>query len=103
MESAPAVIPSRHDVVPGSPFIEKIFRQSLNTKIDYHLLISHKGDCSFFMANNDGAVTLRSQLDLRAQKDAVAKWGFDEGHVSILSGQDMLTIYDDILERTSND
>lgn len=101
VESAPAAIPSWYDVVPGSPYIERIFSQPLNIKIDYYLLFSHKGDCSLFMDNNDGAVTLRSQLDLRAQKDAIAKWGFDEGHVTILSSGDMLVIYRDILDRVS--
>ena len=100
VESAPAAIPSWHDVVPGSPFIEKIFSQPLSTKIDYYLLFSHKGDCSYFMDNNDGSVTLRSQLELRAQKDAIERWGFDEGHVSILSSEDLLEKYSDILERT---
>jgi hypothetical protein len=89
-------------LVPGSPFIEKIFSQPLKANIDYYLLFSHKGDCSFFMDNNDGAVTLRSQLDLRAQKDAKAKWGFDEGHVTILSSQDVLGIYNEILEKTGS-
>ena len=102
VESAPVAIPSWHDVVPDSAFIENIFNQPLFDKVDYYLLFSHKGDCSFFMDNNDGAVTLRSQLDLRAQKDAIAKWGFDEGHVTILSSQDMLTTYKDILHKTSN-
>lgn len=102
VESAPTAIPSWHDVAPGSPFIEKIFSQPLNAKIDYYLLFSHKGDCSFFMDNNDGVVTLRSQLDLRAQKDALAKWGFDEGHVTILSSQDVLAIYNDILKKTGD-
>jgi pimeloyl-ACP methyl ester carboxylesterase len=102
VESAPAAIPSWHDLVPGSPFIEKIFSQPLKANIDYYLLFSHKGDCSFFMDNNDGAVTLRSQLDLRAQKDAKAKWGFDEGHVTILSSQDVLGIYNEILEKTGS-
>jgi pimeloyl-ACP methyl ester carboxylesterase len=100
VESAPAAIPSWYDVVPGSPFIEKIFSQPLNTKIDYYLLFSHKGDCSYFMDNNDGSVTLRSQLDLRAQKDAIARWGFDEGHVTILFSEEVLELYNDILERT---
>ena len=82
--------------------IEAIFSQPLRGKIDYYLLFNHKGDCSFFMDNNDGAVTLRSQLDLRAQKDAISKWGFDEGHVTILSSQDVLGIYNDILEKTGS-
>jgi hypothetical protein len=84
-------------MVPGSPFIEHIFSRSLNDKVVYYLFFSYKGECSLFMDNNDGAVTLKSQLDLRAQEDAVAKWGFDEGHVAILSSPDALAKYEEIL------
>ena len=102
VESALVAIPCWHDVVPGSLFIEKIFEQPLNAKVDYYLFFSYKGDYSYFMDNNDGAVTLRSQLDLRAQKEAITKWGFDEGHVTILSSEDVLTVYNDIIIGTSN-
>jgi hypothetical protein len=34
---------------------------------------------------------------LRAQHDAVEKWGFDEGHVTILSSPEVLAKYDEIL------
>ena len=36
------------------------------------------------MANNDGSVELLSQLDVRAQEDAVLVRGLNEGHMSIL-------------------
>ena len=101
VEKAPVAIPSWHDVVPGSDFIESIFRQPLAPKLGYYLLFSFKGDCSMFMDNNDGAVTLRSQLDMRAQKDAVKKWGFDRGHVEILSSPELLEAYSAILENTA--
>jgi triacylglycerol esterase/lipase EstA (alpha/beta hydrolase family) len=101
VEKAPVAIPSWHDVVPGSAFIESIFSQPLSPKIDYYLLFSYKGDCSMFMDNNDGAVTLRSQLDVRAQKDAIEKWGFDYGHVEILSSPELLEKYSAILEATA--
>ncbi len=100
VESAPEAIPSWHDVVPGSPFIQSIFNQKLKNRLDYYLLFSHRGDDSMFMDNNDGTVTLRSQLDLRAQKDAVERWGFDEDHVSILSSPDVISIYNEILEKS---
>ena len=101
VEKAPVAIPSWHDVVPGSDYINWIFSQPLAPKIDYYLLFSFKGDCSMFMDNNDGAVTLRSQLDPRAQKDAVRKWGFDKGHVEILSSPELLEEYTAILEKTA--
>ena len=100
VEQAPAAIPSWHDMVPESPFIQSVFSEELKSRIPYYLMFSHKGDCSYFMDNNDGAVTIRSQLDLRAQKDAIKTWGFDEGHVTILSNQEVLTLYNGILERT---
>ncbi len=101
VESAPVAIPSWHDVVPNSPFIQDVFSVKLTPQIDYYLIFSYKGDCSLFMDNNDGSVTLRSQLDLRAQKDAIIKWGFDQGHVSILSSPDVLETYNEILENTA--
>ena len=36
------------------------------------------------MASNDGTVEVSSQLDIRAQDDAVAVRGLDEDHMSIL-------------------
>jgi len=102
VESAPAVIPSWHDVVPNSPFIQGVFSKSLKPQIDYYLIFSYKGDCSLFMDNNDGSVTLRAQLDLRAQKDALSKWGFDQGHVGILSSPEVLQTYEEILEITGS-
>ena len=54
------------------------------------------------MDNNDGSVTLRAQLDLRAQKDALSKWGFDQGHVDILSSPEALQTYEEILEKTGS-
>ena len=88
-------------MVPNSPFIERIFSRSLRGKVDYYLLFSFKGDCSLFMGNNDGSVTLASELDHHAQADAVQKWGFDEGHVAILSSPAVLKYYNEILEKTA--
>ena len=100
VESAPVAIPSWHDMVPDSPFIQEVFSRTLTPQIDYHLIFSHKGDCSVFMDNNDGSVTLRSQLDFRAQKDALSKWGFDNGHVDILSSPQLITEINAIIDRT---
>jgi len=100
VEQAPAAIPSWHDMVPDSPFIQSVFSKELRPDIPFYLMFSHKGDCSFFMDNNDGSVTIRSQLDMRAQEDAIAKWGFNNGHVDILSSPDVLKKYKEILDRT---
>lgn len=97
VEKAPAVIPSWRDVVPGSPYIEKMLDQSLRPKVPYYLFFSHKGNCSLFMDNNDGAVTLRSQLEPRVQADAVRIYGYDESHVGILSSPAVIEQFNGIL------
>ncbi|KPJ78566.1 MAG: hypothetical protein AMJ54_02795 [Deltaproteobacteria bacterium SG8_13] len=97
IESAPAAIPSWHDVVPDSPFIRGLFQRQLKPEIPYFLFFSYKGECSLFMDNNDGAVSLSGALDLRAQEDAVQVVGFDEAHVDILYSPLVLKKYKEIL------
>ena len=97
-EKAPTAIPSWHDVAPDSEFIRKIYSQSLLTDVPFHLFFSHKGNCSLFMENNDGTVELDSELDYRAQADAVRIYGFNEDHGSILSSQETIERYREVLK-----
>lgn len=97
-EKAPTAIPSWHDVAPDSEFIRKIYSQSLSPDAAFHLFFSHKGNCSVFMENNDGTVELDSELDYRAQADAVGIYGFNEDHGSILSSQETIERYRDVLK-----
>jgi hypothetical protein len=85
IEQASTAVPSWHDIKPGSDFLAAIFAKELPPSIDYYLLFSHRGDCSLFMENNDGSVELGSQLYYKAQKNAKGIFGFDTGHVDILS------------------
>jgi pimeloyl-ACP methyl ester carboxylesterase len=101
VKSAPAAIPSWHDVVPGSAFIASVFEKPLPSRVQYHLLFSHRGNCSMWMENNDGAVELASVLDGRAQDDAVKMVGYDVDHETILSSPDVLSDYAAILEHSS--
>ncbi|WP_419662263.1 esterase/lipase family protein [Desulfosarcina variabilis] len=97
-EKAPTAIPSWHDVAPDSEFIRKIFGQSLSPDVAFHLFFSHKGNCSMFMENNDGTVELDSELDYRAQADAVRIYGFNEDHGSILSSLKTIERYREVLK-----
>ena len=102
VKHAPAVIPIWHDMVPDSPFIRSVFSRKIKPDIPFYLLFSHKGNCSMFMDNNDGAVTIKSQLDPRAQADAISMWGFNNGHLDILSSPDVLVKYREILNNTND-
>lgn len=98
VEGAPAAIPSWHDMVPKSKFIQSIYQKDFTADIKYFLLFSFRGNCSLFMKNNDGSVELSSELDYRAQASADGIIGFDEDHVSILDSSKVLNLYYGILD-----
>jgi pimeloyl-ACP methyl ester carboxylesterase len=94
---APAVVPSWRDVVPDSEFITELYDHKLPDTIPHYLLFSYSGRSNRMDENNDGAVTLESQLDYRVQRRARAIYGFDEDHVKVLFSDDVIDIFNDIL------
>lgn len=91
VKRAPSVIPSWRDMVPGSDFQEDVFRRHLRGKVDHLLLYGHRSKRSLMLPpENDGTVSVKSETDPRAVKDAVEVVGFDEGHVSILSNDEVI-------------
>ncbi len=97
IKGAPAAIPSWHDMVPDSKFIQSIYQKDFISDIKYYLLFSFRGKCSMFIANNDGSVELSSELDYRAQAGAEKIIGFDEDHTSILASSKFQEVYHGIL------
>lgn len=97
VERAPAVVPSWYDMVPESEFIQSIYSRQIPSSMKYYLFFSFRGDCSMMMENNDGAVEIASELDYRAQTDAVRTIGFDEDHTGILASQNVIDQYNQIL------
>ncbi|MEN8243785.1 MAG: hypothetical protein ABFS43_02655 [Thermodesulfobacteriota bacterium] len=69
------------------PLFKKIYADSLKPVIPHYLLFGYRGDCSMFMANSDGTIEILSQLDMRAQDDAVFVRGLNEDHMSILESK----------------
>jgi pimeloyl-ACP methyl ester carboxylesterase len=97
---APAVVPSWLDMLPGSAFQNELWETSLSPETTHLLMFSYRGKGSPFMdRNNDGTVTLSSELDMRAQMAASRVVGFSEDHVSILSSQEVSDMLADSLER----
>ena len=85
VDYAPAVIPSWLDMVPNSPFQRALFLTPLPNNIEYYLFFSFKGGRNLFTnGNNDGTVSLMSQLKAEAQEAAIKTFGFNEDHMSIL-------------------
>jgi pimeloyl-ACP methyl ester carboxylesterase len=99
VERAPVVVPSWRNVVPDSAFIAGLYDRQLPGTIPHYLLFSYSGRSNRMDENNDGAVTLESQLDYRVQRRARAIYGFDENHVKVLFSDDVIDIFNDILRQ----
>ena len=85
---APTVVPSWYDMKQGSDYLDHLFDRRLKGKVNYHLFYSHHAKRSPIMpAENDGTVSVPSQLRAEAKADAVSVQGYDEDHVSILSAR----------------
>ncbi len=88
VDHAPAVIPSWIDMIPNSPFQRELFATPLSDHVDYYLFFSFKGGHNpFTNGNDDGTVSLVSQLKLEAQDSAIKTIGFNETHDGILRSQ----------------
>ena len=84
LKYSPGVIPVWRDMEPHSEFAQSIYRKKLPPGIDHYLLFGHRGNRNPLRPNNDGVVTLATQLDPRAQTEARMVCGFAEDHSSIL-------------------
>lgn len=82
---SPAVVPSWRDMQPEGAFMKTLFDRSLPPHIEYDLLFGHRGAPGLWRPNNDGTVTVASQLRRAAQLEARLMFGYDEDHTSILS------------------
>ena len=85
VKQCPVVIPAWYDMVPGSPFIKSLFETPLPAHLEYNLLFSYHGGWHWTIPhNNDGTVSLRSELFLPAELSAKKVLGFDVTHGGIL-------------------
>lgn len=84
VQRSPAVVPSWRDMQPQGAFVQTLFDRKLPTTVSQYLLFSHRGAPGLTRPNNDGSVTLASQLRAEAQAEARLIMGFDEDHTSIL-------------------
>ena len=98
---APTVVPSWYDMKQGSDYLDHLFDRRLKGKVNYHLFYSHHAKRSPIMpAENDGTVSVPSQLRPEAKADAVSVQGYDEDHVSILSARAPLLRAKQVLDAT---
>lgn len=97
VKKLPYYIPSWDDMRSNSSFITGLKNKRILKGVDYYLLFGYKGEDTMFSRDNDGVISLKSQLSLYAQKEAKKVYGFNETHVGILVSKEVTTILDDIL------
>lgn len=94
---SPGVIPAWKDMGPESEFARSIYRKKLPSTVAYSLFFGHRGNRNPLRPNNDGVVTLASQLDPRVQAEARLVCGFDEDHDSILTSPQVAALFAEVL------
>ncbi len=98
LKYAPTIIPVWNDVAPGSEFLNQLFLKPLPDNLSHYLLFSFEGSGRFTGdGNNDGVVSIASELRPEAQDEAVLIRGYAEGHTSILENQSVSTLINQIL------
>lgn len=102
---APVAVPSWFDMVPGSQYLESLYKDSFAGVLDYYLLFgfNNSGGGVFGAENTDGTVTLKSQLSSQAQDEAIEIRGFNQTHVGILNDESIVDKLHQIFNAASLD
>lgn len=88
---APEVVPSWIDMAPGSDFLLRVSETELAAP--HVLFFGYNWGAFPPGTNNDGVVTMPSQLARWAQEDARHIEGFHESHVGILSSEEAYRVF----------
>lgn len=85
IKRAPSTIHAWHQIASNSNFITNLFEPSLPSNLNHYLMFSFNGTNRWIQGNNDGSITIESQLHQPAQLGAYQMRGFNLGHVAILN------------------
>jgi len=95
-DTSPFIAPSWKDVAAGSEFLKEIKGEPMPEHVKFYLFFGYGGND--IGESSDGAIPVRSQLDLSVQSMAQKVFGFNENHVNILKSKQMIETYLSILE-----
>lgn len=99
---SPAIVPSWIDLASGSDFINGLYRREPPPGMSFYLFFAYGNSHLVKLgANSDETISLKSQLSLKAQKEAARIRGFDETHSEILRDAEMLEEFNSILAGTN--
>jgi len=91
---APAKIPVWLDVRSQSDFVQALTGKPIPGQLPFYLFFSYKTPSTVKQPeNSDGAVSIRSQLELGLQTSATRVVGFNETHMGILNSEPARAIF----------
>jgi pimeloyl-ACP methyl ester carboxylesterase len=93
----PYSIPSWHDMIPNSEFIVNLKNKYNSLSVNHYLLFGYKGNSTIYSRDNDGVISLKSQLNYYDQVNAKKVYGFNETHISILQSDRVFNMINIIL------
>ncbi len=83
----PYYIPSWDDMKKNSKFIKSLKDTAILKNVKHYLFFGYKGKTTIYGRDNDGTISLESQLSDYAQDAALRIFGFNDNHTSILSSR----------------
>jgi pimeloyl-ACP methyl ester carboxylesterase len=93
-------VPSWQDMVPGSAYQKEILSKPLPTGTRYDLIFSYKSSGAFGLPDeNDGVVSVQSELVPQVQEEAASVLGLHEDHKEILNSDVTLRHIEELLSR----
>lgn len=97
-EHAPEVVPSWHDLAPGSPYLRALAAAPLPADLPFYLLFAYNNPGRLqFGPSSDGVVTLRSELDLAIHLQATRSYGFDVSHDGVLESAAVRDLFNQLI------
>ncbi|APV51517.1 hypothetical protein BWI17_18570 [Betaproteobacteria bacterium GR16-43] len=97
VKTAPTVVWVWEDMVPGSAYVKSLFAQPLPAATAHHLLFTFNRKEASFGGSDDTLVSVASQLDPAAQRNAARIYGFDDTHMGVLRDAEVSKVLNELL------
>jgi len=96
---APVIVPSWVDLAVNSDYMKMLYQRETLAPTKFHLFFAYGNSHLVRLgANDDGVISMKSQLDPRAQNEAVRIHGFNETHSGMLLNKDVVGEFTALLE-----
>ena len=95
---SPVIAPVWWAMAPGSSYLQKIDSVDLTQGPNHHLIYSYSHEAGGKREEDDGVVTVESQLIDSAQRNATAVYGVADNHVGVVTNSCTVALVPAILQ-----